>query len=66
MQIISKKYKIEFSGIYHYDEEFLNGSEKDRARLTIIDSVTNAILIDEIIDELTYEVKRNFIHNSLK
>jgi hypothetical protein len=28
--------------------------------------VTNAILIDEIIDELTYEVKRNFIHNSLK
>jgi hypothetical protein len=42
------------------------GGEKDRARLTIIDSVTNAIIRDEIIDELTYEVKRNFIHYSLK
>jgi hypothetical protein len=46
MQIISKKYKIRFSGIYHYYEEFLNGSEKDRTELTIIYSVTNAIVKD--------------------
>jgi len=66
METISKKYKIEFSGIYHYDEEFLNGSEKDRVRLTIVDSMTNTIVKDEITNELTYEIKKNFMYDSLK
>jgi hypothetical protein len=44
-----KECKIEPSGIYHYDEEFLHENGINTVRLAIIDAVTNLIINDQII-----------------
>lgn len=44
-----KKCKIEPSGIYHHDEEFLHENGITKVRLAIIDAVTNLIINNKII-----------------
>lgn len=39
-----------FSGIYHYDEQFLKVNGKKVARITILDAVTRIIILDEKFD----------------
>ena len=41
--------KIEPSGIYHYDEEYLYENGEKIVRLAIIDAVTNLIINDQIM-----------------
>ena len=47
LQKILKEMKIEPSGIYHYDEEYLRENGDKIVRLTIIDAVTNLIINDQ-------------------
>ena len=46
LQKLLKETKIEPSGIYHYDEEFLHENGVAAVRLAIIDAVTNLIIND--------------------
>ena len=43
------KGKIEFSGIIHYDEEFLWINHQPYARLTLLDGENKLIIADSVI-----------------
>lgn len=49
LQKLLEETKIEPSGIYHYDEEFLHENGIKTVRLAIIDAVTNLIINDQVI-----------------
>ena len=59
---------IEPSGIYCYDEEFIEKKIDSQVRLTIIDAVTNQIINDQLIDkeEFTPDFIEIFLKYSLK
>lgn len=49
LQKLIKEMKIEPSGIYHYDEEYLHENGVQTVHLAIIDAVTNLIINDQVI-----------------
>lgn len=59
---------IEPSGIYCYDEEFVEKKIDSQVRLTIIDAITNQIINDQLIDkeEFTPDFIEIFLKYSLK
>ena len=56
--------KIEHSGIYHYDEEYLFENGVKTVRLAIIDAVTNLIINDQLIYQEDFD--KEFIEIFLK
>ena len=62
--IILKEMKIEPSGIYHYDEEYLFENGVKTVRLAIIDAVTNLIINDQLIYQEDFD--KEFIEIFLK
>ena len=68
LQKLLKETKIEPSGIYHYDEEFLHENGVASVRLTIIDAVTNLIINDQVIyqEDFNKEFVEIFLKYSLE
>ena len=64
LQKLLKEMKIEPSGIYHYDEEYLREDGVKIVRLAIIDAVTNLIINDQIICQEDFD--KDFMEISLK
>ena len=64
LQKLLKQMKIEPSGIYHYDEEYLREDGVKIVRLAIIDAVTNLIINDQI--NLSRRFRQRFHGNLLK
>ena len=64
LQKLLKEMKIEPSGIYHYDEEYLREDGVKIVRLAIIDAVTNLIINDQI--NLSRRFRQRFHGNLLK
>lgn len=62
-----KKLKIEHSGIYCYDEEFIKISKVVYVRMTLVDSKTRIIIADEVIrkDDFNQETIKKFFKESL-
>lgn len=59
-----KKANIEPSGIYHYDEEYLEKNGEEVVRLSIIDAVNNLIINDQFIYKKDFD--KDFIKIFLK
>ena len=68
LQKILKEMKIEPSGIYHYDEEYLRENGDKIVRLTIIDAVTNLIINDQVMlqEDFDKEFLEIFLRYSLE
>ena len=68
LQKLLKETKIEPSGIYHYDEEFLYENGVATVRLAIIDAVTNLIINDQVIyqEDFNKEFVEIFLKYSLE
>ena len=68
LQKILKEMKIEPSGIYHYDEEYLHENGDKIVRLTIIDAVTNLIINDQVMlqEDFDKEFLEIFLRYSLE
>ncbi len=68
LQKLIKETKIEPSGIYHYDEEFLHENGVVTVRLAIIDAVTNLIINDQVIyqEDFNKEFVEIFLKYSLE
>lgn len=68
LQKLLKETKIEPSGIYHYDEEFLHENGVASVRLAIIDAVTNLIINDQVIyqEDFNKEFVEIFLKYSLE
>ena len=68
LQKLLKETKIEPSGIYHYDEEFLHENGVAAVRLAIIDAVTNLIINDQVIyqEDFNKEFVEIFLKYSLE
>ena len=68
LQKLLKECKIEPSGIYHYDEEYLHENEVKTVRLAIIDAVTNLIINDQLIyqEDFDKEFMEIFLKYSLE
>ena len=64
LQKLLKETKIERSGIYHYDEEFLHENGVNTVRLAIIDAVTNLIINDQVIHQEGFD--KEFVEIFLK
>ena len=64
LQKLLKETKIEPSGIYHYDEEFLHENGVNTVRLAIIDAVTNLIINDQVIYQEDFD--KEFVEIFLK
>lgn len=64
LQKLIKETKIEPSGIYHYDEEYLYENGENIVRLAIIDAVTNLIINDQIIHQEDFD--KEFLEIFLK
>ena len=64
IQKILKEMKIEPSGTYHYDEEYLHENGDNIVRLTIIDAVTNLIINDQVM--LQEDFDKEFLEIFLK
>ena len=64
LQKLLKEMKIEPSGIYHYDEEYLFENGVKTVRLAIIDAVTNLIINDQLIYQEDFD--KEFIEIFLK
>lgn len=64
LQKLIKETKIEPSGIYHYDEEYLYENGENMVRLAIIDAVTNLIINDQIIHQKDFD--KEFLEIFLK
>ena len=60
--------KIEPTGIYHYDEEYLHENGVKMVRLAIIDAVTNLIINDQVIyqEDFDKEFMEIFLKYSLE
>ena len=56
--------KIEPSGVYHYDEEYLHENGEKIVRLAIIDAVTNLIINDQVM--LQEDFDKEFLEIFLK
>ena len=68
LQKLIKECKIEPSGIYHYDEEYLHENGVKTVRLAIIDAVTNLIINDQVIykEDFDKEFLEIFLKYSLE
>ena len=68
LQKLIKENKIEPSGIYHYDEEYLYENGTQIVRLAIIDAVNNLIINDQVIshEDFDKEFMEIFLKYSLK
>ena len=68
LQKLLKEMKIEPSGIYHYDEEYLFENGVKTVRLAIMDAVTNLIINDQLIyqEDFDKEFIEIFLKYSLK
>ena len=68
LQKLLKETKIEPSGIYHYDEEFLHENGVATVRLAIIDAVTNLIINNQVIyqEDFNKEFVEIFLKYSLE
>ena len=64
LQKLLEETKIEPSGIYHYDEEFLHENRIKIVRLAIIDAVTNLIINDQVIYQEDFD--QDFVEIFLK
>ena len=64
LQKLLEETKIEPSGIYHYDEEFLHENGIKTVRLAIIDAVTNLIINDQVIYQKDFN--QDFVEIFLK
>ena len=64
LQKLLEETKIEPSGIYHYDEEFLHENGIKTVRLAIIDAVTNLIINDQVIYQEDFD--QDFVEIFLK
>ena len=64
IQKILKEMKIEPSGTYHYDEEYLHENGDNIVRLAIIDAVTNLIINDQVM--LQEDFDKEFLEIFLK
>ena len=64
IQKILKEMKIEPSGTYHYDEEYLHENMDNIVRLAIIDAVTNLIINDQVM--LQEDFDKEFLEIFLK
>ena len=64
LQKILKEMKIEPSGIYHYDEEYLHENGDTIVQLAIIDAVTNLIINDQVM--LQEDFDKEFLEIFLK
>ncbi len=62
-----KKLKIEYSGIYCYDEEFIKISKAVYVRMTLVDAKTKIIIADEVIikDDFNQKTIKKFFKESL-
>lgn len=62
-----KKLKIENSGIYCYDEEFIKISKVVYVRMTLVDAKTRIIIADELIrkDDFNQKTIKKFLKESL-
>lgn len=54
-----KKLKIENSGIYCYDEEFIKISKVVYVRMTLVDAKTRIIIADELIRKDDFNQKNH-------
>ena len=63
-----KEMGIEYSGYYHYDEEFIKISKKVYVRLTLIDAYEKLIVNDILIpkDEFNKDFVKKFMSDSLE
>ena len=63
-----KNLGIETSGVYCYDEEFIEKKQDSQVRLTIIDAITNQIINDQTInkEEFTPEFIEIFLKYTLE
>ena len=68
LQKLIKEMKIEPSGIYHYDEEYLHENGVQTVHLAIIDAVTNLIINDQVIyrEDFDKEFMEIFLKYSLE
>ena len=68
LQKLLKEMKIEPTGIYHYDEEYLHENGVKMVRLAIIDAVTNLIINDQVIyqEDFDKEFMEIFLKYSLE
>ena len=62
-----KKYKIDFTGYYHYDEQYPFQNGKPMVRLAIIDALTGLPVNDLIVDKKDFDktVVESFMESSL-
>ena len=65
---ILKENKIEPTGTYHYDEEYLHENGIQTVRLAIIDAVTNLIINNQVINQEDFDKEsiETFLKYSLK
>lgn len=63
-----KEHEIEYSGIIHYDEQYLNISRQTYLRLSIIDAISKITINTKIIHKNKFNQKtfENFIKESTK
>ena len=63
-----KKLKINYSGIYCYDEEYIKVSKEVYVRMTLVDFQTKIIVNDQIIpkEDFNQETVKKYLKSSLK